>query len=128
MILDVDISSDLIVAARIWPASTNGRGLRRFNLDGRSLNDALNGLLLHRSIEKAFDRKQICFVFDSTNNQLKLKIVCPQARNKEIVTNITFQSIDGKPLKLPVGIWPFRRLLNWHAIRAYEYELITSQG
>ena len=72
MVLDIDVLPESIIAAHIWPASTNGCGLRRFNLDSNCLNDARNGLLLHKLIERAFDRKQICFVFDEINECLKV--------------------------------------------------------
>ena len=121
MVIDIDVSSKSIVAAHIWPASTNGRGLRRFNLDSKCLNDARNGLLLHRLIEKAFDRKQLCFIFDQIHECLKIKVLCPDIQNNEIKRGIKFHQINGKTLQLPKGIWPFRRLLNWHPIRAYEY-------
>ena len=121
MVLDVDVSPDSIIAAHIWPASTNGRGLRRFNLDATCLNEGRNGLLLHRAIEKAFERKQICFVFNQMNQDFKVKILCPRIKNKEIMEKFRFASIEAKPLKLPNSVWPYQRLLNWHAKRAFEY-------
>jgi hypothetical protein len=67
MVIDADVASESIIAAHIWPATTNDRGLRSFNLDAKCLNNLRNRLLLRKSIEKALDRKQICFTFDQMN-------------------------------------------------------------
>ncbi|CAF1524010.1 unnamed protein product, partial [Didymodactylos carnosus] len=121
MVLDYDLSSDYITAAHIWPSSTNGRGLSRFRLEAKCLNDSRNGLLLHKSIEQGFDRKQICFLYDLNADQLKTRLLCPSIRFEQIDNGITFGDIDGRPLQLPKGVWPYRRLLNWHVIRSFEY-------
>jgi hypothetical protein len=82
---------------------------------------------MYTSIEQAFDRKELCFVYDPFEGKLVLKILhkCAGGLMKQMIlyrddqkeyNNYTkFKDIDEKPLNLPEDIYPFRRLLNWHA-------------
>ncbi len=71
-----------IICANIWPAHTNGKGLEAIDLKREDVNNPRNFLRLHRSIERAFDKKRLYFfVHDEANHggdiQLIVVIVDP---------------------------------------------------
>ena len=124
MILNKYFDRQLVRASHIWKASTKGIGLTKFKLKESNLNDARNGLLMYQSIDKAFDRKKLCFLYDPFRSFLYVKILCPYLKETFIVDDTTrttvnelrtFNDIDGAVLQLPPNIFPYRRLLNWHS-------------
>ena len=62
-------ANDKIIAAHIWKASTRGKGLEEFGLQAEDVNSARNGLFLTKGIEEAFDRQQICFLYNILQSQ-----------------------------------------------------------
>ena len=77
----------------------------------QSQNDNVrNGLLLLEPFEQAFDRKDICFLYNTLSNQMAAKVLSPILMN-EVMQNVTpsqtFASIDGLVLQLPVGVFPY---------------------
>jgi hypothetical protein len=133
MVLNAFFRRDAVRASHIWKYSTHGTGLTEFGLRYGDLNSYRNGLLMYTSIEQAFDRKELCFVYNPFQGKLLLKVLHKDGdgimesmildkNDQKLYKNYTqFKDIDGKPLNLPENIYPFRRLLNWHARCAHEY-------
>ncbi len=118
-----------IICAHIWPAWTRGKGLETTNLTREEVNNPRNFLRLHRSIEKAFDKKRLYFIQDDANDgeviQLIVVIVDPLLLNEAYEKNETshsFSELQGfkfvhrfTPLRKP-----FLRLLAIHASKTIE--------
>jgi len=117
MILDRSYPRKKIIAGHIWSSCTRGKGLKEFGLKESDLNEPRNGLLLAEAIEKAFDTKRVCFMWDPLQKQIKLCVLDPSLRNDHVLPSKStyFKDIDGKPLHHPVDKIPFRRILKWHA-------------
>jgi hypothetical protein len=130
MVMNMFFDRCLVRVAHIWRLSTNGIGLAAFKLEESDVNHERNGLLLFESIEKAFDLKKICFVYDPFAEVLRLKILCNDLRTLFVISDNNqrkkfnefrkFNDIDNTILILPKDIFPFRRLLNWHGRCAYR--------
>jgi hypothetical protein len=130
MILNKFFDRTLVRAAHIWKSATKGVGLPEFGLKESDINNERNGLLLYESIEKAFDHKQLCFIYNPFSGYLHVKILCINLKNMFIIDDSQlrmnlnetrkFNDIDGYILILPKDIYPYRRLLNWHARCAYK--------
>ncbi|CAF0909903.1 unnamed protein product [Rotaria sp. Silwood1] len=118
------------MAAHIWEAAKKGVGLTEFGLIESDINNERNGLLLHESIEKAFDHQQLCFIYNPFSGYLHVKILCINLKNMLIIDdpqmriNLNerrkFNDIDGNTLILAKDIYPYGRLLNRHARCAYK--------
>lgn len=130
MIMNKFFDRGCVRAAHIWKSATNGIGLPAFKLEESDVHNERNGLLLFESIEKNFDRKKLCFIYDPFAQVLRLKILCDQLRQVYVVPEEnqrkkfneyrTFDHIDRAILVLPKDVFPFRRLLNWHGRCAYR--------
>lgn len=133
MVLNTYFYRGVVRASHIWKYCTNGTGLSEFGLRYSDLHSYRNGLLLYTTIEQAFDRKELCIIYDPFQGKLILKVLNKgddgimesmilDKNDQALYKNYTkFKDIDGKPLCLPNNVYPFRRLLNWHARCAHEY-------
>ena len=108
-------------ASHIIKRSTNGETLELFGLPP-GIDEARNGMLLLQPIEMAFDRKDICFLYDPYATKLILKVLNPEllaammtSEGYPIKTYGTYRTIDGTALHLPTGKFPYRRALSMHA-------------
>ncbi len=127
MILDVDIPRSKVIASHIWKFCTDGEGLEEFGLESTALGNFRNGLLLCESIEKAFDSKRVCFLVDRIHPEdITFKVLDPNLSYSVVSTDSptnpqeTFQDIDGRLLRHPQGVLPFRRILNFHAKVSFQ--------
>lgn len=130
MVMNKYFERSMVRAAHIWKASTRGVGLSKFQLDESNVNNERNGLLLYESIERAFDSKQVCLLYDPFAGVLRLKVLCSDLNNSFVVADEQlrekfhetrkFADIDNAILMLPTGIYPYRRLLNWHGRCSYR--------
>jgi hypothetical protein len=73
-----------IVAAHIWKESTRGFGLEEFDLESKDVNSARNGLFLTKGIEDAFDKQQVCFLFNLLKQKLVLWVAGTALMDKKI--------------------------------------------
>jgi hypothetical protein len=133
MVLNAYFNRDVVRNSHIWKYCTHGAGLTEFGLRYSNLNSYRNGSLMYTSIEQAFGRNELCFLYNPFQGKLVLKILHKgddgimetmvlDKNDQKLYKNYTqFKDIDGKPLTLPENIYPFRRLLNWHARCAHEY-------
>jgi hypothetical protein len=107
-----------------------------YGLRSGEIDNPRNGLLLLDSIEKAFDRMDVCFLYDPIKQILVFKVLNPQLRDKDLlpprnrsnrhcstVEGRTFQEVDGHQLILPFDKYPYRRILSVHAKFAYARAL-----
>jgi hypothetical protein len=105
-------------------------------VEENDVNNERNGLSLFESIEKAFDTKEICFIYDPFADVLRQKILCNDQRNLFVVASVNqrknfnefrkFDDIDNTVLALPESIYPYRRILNWHATCSYKMAKIKN--
>ena len=119
-------------ASHIITRSTDGDTMHLYGLPP-NVDHVRNGLLLLEPIEQAFDRKDICFLYNSLTNQLVAKVLNPNlmselmpkpgARGSTATYAQTYGSIDGLVLQLPSGVFPYRRALSMHAKFAYSRAL-----
>ncbi len=117
-----------IISAHIWPKHTYGKGLDVFELSVLDVNNPRNFLRLHKSIEKAFDRKRLTFVpaCVTSNGELKMKVIIldPTLLDEDISYNqitIKFSTLHNMPFDYafcPTAM-PYTRLLSAHTLRAY---------
>jgi hypothetical protein len=116
-----------IICSYIWPQHTAGEGLEVFGLEKGCVDDPRNFLRLHKSLEKAFDRKRIIFdcVPATTAGEFKLQlnILDPDFRNDAISYNNS--TVFGSDLDNTQSHYifredrlPFRRLLSMHIQKA----------
>ena len=84
---------------------------------------------MHESIERVFDHKQLCFINNPFIVYLHATILCINLKNividdsqmrKNLNETKKFNDIYGNALILPKNIYPYRRLLNWHARCVYK--------
>jgi hypothetical protein len=127
MILNQYLPKNLVIGSHIYKASTYGSGLEDFGLKMTDLYNERNGLLLYESIEKAFDMKEVCFLYNAFNMTLTLHVLRKDLlpisvispKNATLVppacASLLFSDIDGSVLQLPPGIYPYKRILSWHA-------------
>lgn len=128
MILDVYLPKHVVIGAHIWKASTLGRGMEAFGLRVPDVWSERNGILLYDGIEKKFDSKDVCFIYQPFEQILVLKVLNPSLLDQPVVvqrhapelagfldSGTTWKTIDEAPLRLPHGVFPFKRILSWHA-------------
>ena len=114
-------------ASHIIKRSTNGDTMDLFGLLA-DIDNPRNGMLLLEPIEQAFDRKDICILYNPVSRGLTMKVLNPQLRDAEMrseqgKTYGTYGSIDGAVLQLPEGKFPYRRVLSMHAKFAFSRAL-----
>mmetsp|Transcript_122662 Transcript_122662/g.392105 ORF Transcript_122662/g.392105 Transcript_122662/m.392105 type:complete len:376 (+) Transcript_122662:36-1163(+) len=122
-VLREPLPSDQVSAAHIWPWSTRGEGLHEFGLQEKDVNHERNGLLLAKSIEEAFDRKQLCFVYNFLNGKFIVSVLDDSIKETKVCESSSkkFKDLHEKELWTNEGeSIPFRRLLSWHAARTFD--------
>jgi hypothetical protein len=130
MLLDKPIVTHKVCAAHIWRHS-RADDLVLFGLPSTEINNLRNGLLLAKSIEVAFDKKQVCFLYNPFDQKFYFRVLDPALRQIRIyypdakIQNDydypdTFGSLDGKALQLPENVFPYKRLLGFHARCAFK--------
>jgi hypothetical protein len=113
-----------VVAAHIWAHRTHGDGLGKFHLNRNDVSCMRNGFLVLKDIEKQFDKKYLCFVYNAIEQKLVVKVLNPALLGRNIEFSkppTTFADIDGGQLSHPNGKYPFRRLLSFHARCSYKF-------
>jgi hypothetical protein len=79
-----------VCAAHIMPYA-NMDQLPRVGLDTSEVWNAKNGLLLHKSVEEAFDNRQVCFWWDfleqDEQKKVKFRVLDPHLLNQPVVGN-----------------------------------------
>lgn len=103
-----------VTGAHIWRKMTAGKGLSGFGLSSSAVSDPRNGLLLAKFVEVAFDRQQLCFVYNPFTSQLVCRILDPAFRQQH-------SELEGKMLLFCNKERPFMRLLSFHAVCAVRY-------
>lgn len=120
---------DEVRAAYIVAQETDGTTMHHFGLSKESIEDPRNAIVMLNPIKDMFDKKQICFLYDVPQRELRVKVLNPKCltrnlRTKEFVYYpFKFGDIDGKVLQLPPGVFPFRRCLSLHAKLSFSWAL-----
>lgn len=124
----------LVIASHLWPNKQHGVGLDKFNLTINDTYNARNGILMLKDIEKAFDTKRLCFIYDPFQKKFIVRVLDPDIINTVISNtdpSITFGNINDKILQHPSGKFPFPRILSHHAkctfSHAQEKNWITAE-
>jgi len=115
--------SGRLKAAHIWPwAQSKHPSLLKLRISQTDIDSPRNGLLLLASIEMAFDKKDLCFLYNPFNRRFVARVLNPTLMTQQYVAGgDTFGDLDNEAsLTLPEGRLPFRRLLNTHARAAYR--------
>lgn len=114
-----DIARDTIIAVHIWKAETQGKHLDEFGLREEDVNNVRNGMFLTKGIKDAFDKQQVCFLYNKLSNEPYLWVADTTILSDTIEGSnppTTFADVRKKPLRCPdKDHMPFRRLLAWHA-------------
>ena len=111
-----------IVNSHIWPrhAITN---LPLFNIPQSDIHNPRNVLRLHKQIERAFDHRKLTLIANENGDGFTLKVLSTDLLGNRTPLNgttVTFQDIQGWPLNLPSGQFPYRRLLAHHCLLTYR--------
>lgn len=134
------LPSSIVIAAHIYPHRWKIHLLTSF--PPSVTNDPSNGLMLLRSVERAFDRAQVCIDVQCAEGQdfFTFRLLDKSLRNTKLTEGVsvqglsfetTFGDLDGQSLHWPPGshFRPSRRLLALHAAIAvhkaqnlYEYQ------
>lgn len=132
MILDLFFEKKKVIGGHIWKSCTSGVGLNNFGLIQADIHKPRNGLLLYFSIERAFDVKEICFIYNPLNQQLNLRVLKPDLREQFVLDlpdrqqsniDLKFKDIEYRPLQFSPPNSPFKRLLSWHAKCSTKFAL-----
>mmetsp|Transcript_4235 Transcript_4235/g.8867 ORF Transcript_4235/g.8867 Transcript_4235/m.8867 type:complete len:470 (+) Transcript_4235:423-1832(+) len=122
-------AQDIIIAAHIWKASARGQALEEFGLSSEDINNARNGLFLTKGIEDAFDKQQVCFLYNVLESRLVLWVADSSLMSEKILGSTKkFSDVHQKPLLCPPDRMPYRRLLSWHArltLELRKHALVT---
>jgi len=118
-------SANLVIASHIWMTKTRGKGLPKFGLSVTDLNNARNGILILKDIEDAFDKKQVCILYqpfgEVATRVFLIKVLDPGIMGNTITgTSKTFADIHMTKLHMPNNKFPYRRLLSFHARCSYK--------
>ena len=136
---------DRVMNAHLWPNHTQGRGLNILQLNTEDVNDARNFLRLHKSLEHAFDRHEIIFLFvpnsasllcdstvpaadsGSTEFRLQVRVLDPtllaSTEKRVVVSTSPEKSLSWAEINNIESVWvfggrnpkPFTRILAQHA-------------
>lgn len=116
-------------ASHIVKRETQGDTMHLYDLEKSKIDDPRNGIPMLEPIELAFDRKQICILYDPATMELRVKVLNPAMLPKPLkaqngkVYPYTYADVDGKVLQLPPGVFPYRRCLSMHAKLAFSKAL-----
>jgi hypothetical protein len=128
-----------VIAAHLIPCASKNT-FEDIDLDPDALFNVRNGLMLYESIEKAFDRLDVCFWWDSVENdpmkKLKFLVLDPNLKATKVVVDptlnisTTFQDLNNQPLNVPQENgkpkYPYLRVLNWHGKCAIQKAISRS--
>lgn len=108
-----------VVNAHIWPKHTKGKHLlSMFNLTNEQLNDPRNYLRLCKSLEVAFDNKQITII--EKNRNLLIYVLDASIKGQQVSDTIyKFKDCHMWPLNFKNANRPFLRILAAHCRNAF---------
>lgn len=113
------MAKNTIIATHIWKAETRGKFLDDFGLGEEDVNNVRNGMFVTKGIAEAFDNQQVCFLYSTLNEELRLWVADTTILSDKIEGSNppkTFADVHQKPLRCPdKDHMPFHRLLAWHA-------------
>jgi len=125
---------DEVRASHIWKWSSGGKGLTMFNLEEKDVESERNGLLLVTGLERAFDTKRICFVYNPFDQKFYVYILDPALIQQPVALKVAPDDTVTKvlpgltygQLHLHFHLYmpekkPFRRLLYFHAKCCFDY-------
>jgi len=130
MVLDKPIVTHKVCAAHLWKHS-RADDMPLLGLSPSDIDNPRNGLLLAKSIEVAFDKKEVCFLYNPFDQKFHFCVLNPSLLPIRIYypdpkipndNNFpdTFASLNNQPLQLPKGIFPYKRILGFHARCAFR--------
>ena len=117
-----------VCGSHIVKHTTQGVTMPLYGLFMLDIDSPRNGFLALKSIEEAFDKKEVCFLCDPTSQTLNMKVLNPILMNKKLrpkdpLCTRLFANVDGAVLRLPAGVFPFRRCLSMHAKLSFSMAL-----
>ena len=121
-----------VTAAHLFPKRHADIFYSTLGLDASKIDSVRNGLLLCRSIENAFDRQRVCFIYNALEGKFIFRVLDPALLTERAEPSAkTFKELNNEPLRLPGEKMPYRRVLGLHAREALahaeaEYKLDTT--
>ncbi len=125
--------SSEVTATRLFPKRHADILHTTLGLDADKIDSQRNGLLVCRSIKSAFNRRRVCFIYNALDGRFYFRVLDAKLRDvRAVPSTLTFAQLDGRPLCLPAGKLPYRRVLALHAREAIahakkEYQFETSE-
>jgi len=125
------LPSHLVTASHIFPHSKPAVLLEKYDIKPSMHESPRNCLLLAEQVEKAFDRCQLCFIYNPFKQQFFCHLLDVAILDSKIAScsHITFRALEGKPL-VPgpkENLLPCRRLLALHALASFQRNNLTQQ-
>ena len=116
MVTGMELPSNEVTAAHIWPARARDDRAAQFGLKISSLDTYRNGILMAEALEKMFDQKRVSFSYNFINDNFEFQIIDPGLLNEKVkgLRDVYYRNLQGRVLQHPVGKMPYRRLLIWH--------------
>ena len=119
MLLDKSLHN--VIAGHIWMRAANRDDVTvLFDLPPEAVNSPRNGLLLYKPIEQMFDELRVCFYWDFMAERIKFHVLDKNLLGEIVLGDTTYGDLEGRPLCHPPGKMPYRRILSFHALRAFE--------
>ena len=87
MLLDIAMPSNVVIAAHLFRRANEDLSALMVGIE--DIDDVRNGLLLFKPIEKAFDDRDLSFIYDSTKDKLKVKVFNPALLDRLLIDNLT---------------------------------------
>jgi len=112
-------SKTLCCAGHLLPHASAHDALA-FGLSPDDINDERNGLLLAQGIDNVMHPPlRVCFLFDVLHNRWEFAVLDPKLMQQVVQpTRKRFRELHRKPLEIPQGTSPWKRLLWIHAEHA----------
>ena len=99
------------------------KGLEEFGLFPEEINNARDGMFLAKGIEDAFDKQQVCFLYNVLQSSPILWVAYRAILSATIIgSSKKFSDVHQKLLLCPHDHLPYRRLLSWHARLTLELQ------
>jgi hypothetical protein len=127
MVTHTLFSRNEVIGSHIVKHATQGTTMHLYGLSPLDIDSPRNSFLALKTIEEAFDYKEVCFLYNPTTQSLHLKVLNPVLLNKKLRKDTSctrlFSHVDNAVLRLPAGVVPFRRCLSMHAKLSFSMTL-----
>jgi hypothetical protein len=114
MVTGLMLPGNFVTAGHIYKSATRGVGLSSFGLTAADIHAPRNGFVIATEIERHFDIKDLCFIYDPFRKCYVVHVLNPDIHSKIVVQQIRFSDLQGLTV-FSEPKTPYRRLLNFHS-------------